>query len=208
LRYEEGTEWTDLGELGIATDKFQINEVNDLQVYNGKLYAGVIPKAEVYRFESESRWTLLRSLVGDIANSPLNTHGWARVTCMAEFGGRLFQGTSTCFGRYDPSNPPESGRVYSMEAGKSASFDDDLGGTWRHVTAVRESDIVRLYIDGRLTSSSATFSPDDYGVFNISPLSIGFGANGFLSGILDDIRIFRGALSAGQVLELYKGRGK
>ena len=98
--------------------------------------------------------------------------------------------------------------MYSMEAGKSVSFDDDLGGTWRHVTAVRESDVVQLYVDGRLSSSSTTFSADDYGVFNISPLSIGFGANGFLSGTLDDIRVYRGALSASQVLELYKGHGK
>jgi hypothetical protein len=208
LRYEGGTEWTDTGELGIATDKFQINEVNDLQVYNGKLYAGVIPKAEVYRYEYDSRWTLLKSLVTDMGNSPMNTHGWSRVTCMAEFGGRLFQGTSTCFGRYDPSNPPESGRVYSMEAGKSVSFDDDLGGTWRHVTAVRDKDVVRLYVDGRLSSTSTTFSADDYGLFNNSPLAIGFGANGFLSGTLDDIRLYRGPLGPDQVLDLYKGRGK
>jgi len=208
LRYEGGTEWTDTGELGIATDKFQINEVNDLQVYNGKLYAGVIPNAEVYRFENDSRWTLLRRLLQDITNSPMNTHGWSRVTCMAEFGGRLFQGTSTCFGRYDPSNPPESGRVYSMEAGKSVSFDDDLGETWRHATAVRDKDVVRLYMDGRLVSSSATFSADDYTLFNNLPLVIGFGANGFFSGSLDDIRLYRGALDAGQVLESYKGRGK
>jgi concanavalin A-like lectin/glucanase superfamily protein len=208
LRYEGGSEWTDLGELGIPTDKFQINEVNDLQVYNGKLYAGVIPKAEVYRFESQSRWTLLRSLVGDIANSPLNTHGWARVTCMAEFGGRLFQGTSTCFGRYDPSNPSESGRVYSMEAGRNVSFDDDLGGAWRHVAAVREGDVVRLYLDGHLVSSSPAFSADDYNLFNAQPLMIGFGSNGSLSGTLDDIRLYRGALGTTQVLDLYKGRGK
>ena len=29
------------------------NEINDLVVYNDKLYAGVIPKAEVYRYESD-----------------------------------------------------------------------------------------------------------------------------------------------------------
>jgi hypothetical protein len=203
------SEWTDTGELGIATDKFQINEVNDLQVYNGKLYARVIPKAEVYRYEDDSRWTQLKSLVTDMGNSPMNTHGWSRVTCMAEFGGRLFQGTSTCFGRYDPSNPPESGRVYSMEAGKSVSFDDDLGGSWRHVVAVaRDKDVVRLYVDGRLSSSAQAFDSTDYNLSNRSPLVIGFGANGFLSEALDDIRVYRGPLVANQVLDLYKGRGK
>jgi hypothetical protein len=206
LRYEGGTEWSDLGELGISTEKVQINEVNDLQVYNGKLYAGAIPNAEVYRFEGGTRWTLLRTLMLDITNSPLNLHGWSRVTAMAEFGGRLYSGTGTCHGKYDPGNPPESGRVYAMEAGKSASFDDDLGAMWRHVTAVRDKNVVRLYVDGRLSSSSAAFSADDYDLFNKSPLMIGFGTKGFLAATLDDIRIYRGALNANQVAELNKRR--
>ncbi len=208
LRFDGGTEWTDIGQLGISTEKFQINEVNDLQVYNGKLYAGVIPNAEGYRFEGGTRWTLLRALMLDIANFPLNLHGWSRVTSMAEFGGRLYCGTGTCHGRYDPGNPPESGRVYAMEAGKSASFDDDFGGTWRHVTAVRDKSVVRLYVDGRLSSSSAAFSPDDYDLFNKSPFVIGFGTKGFLAGSLDDIRLHRGALDSNQALDLYRGRGK
>lgn len=36
-------------QVGIFTETYQINEINDLRVYNGKMYAGVIPKAEVYR---------------------------------------------------------------------------------------------------------------------------------------------------------------
>jgi MFS family permease len=51
LRYEGQSEWSDQGQLGIEVDKVQINEVNDLTVFNGKLYAGVIPKGEVYRYE-------------------------------------------------------------------------------------------------------------------------------------------------------------
>jgi hypothetical protein len=216
LRYEGGSEWTDTGELGIATNEFQINEVNDLQVYNGMMYAGVIPKAEVYRFDGYAsvhrfmspKWTLLRSLLTDRTYNPGDVHTWSRVTAMAEFGGRLFQGTSTCFGRYEPGNPPESGRVSAMEAGKSASFDDDLGGSWRHVAAVRDKNVVRLYIDGRLISSSTAFADADYDISNRSSLIIGFGANGFLSGTLDDIRLYRGALDANQVLDLHKSRGR
>jgi hypothetical protein len=216
LRYEGGSEWTDTGELGISTVDVEINEVNDLQVYNGMMYAGVIPLAEVYRFEgyasvhrfSNPKWTRLRSLMTDPTNSPRNPHGWCRVTAMTEFAGRLFQGTSTCFGRYAPTNPPESGRVYAMEAGKSVSFDDDLGGTWRHVAAVRDKNVVRLYIDGRLNSSSTTFAESDYDISNRSQFLIGFGPNGFLSGSLDDIRLYRGPLDSNQVLHLYRGRGK
>jgi hypothetical protein len=95
-----------------------------------------------------------------------------------------------------------------MEAGKNASFDDDLGGAWRHVAAVRDKDVVRLYLDGQLSSSSDTFSTDDYDLFNKSPLLMGFGAKGFFSGSLDDIRIYRGPLGARQVAALHRGRGK
>ena len=216
LRYDGGSEWRDTGELGIPTVEFQINEVNDLQVYNGMMYAGVIPKAEVYRFEGDAsvhrfrnpKWTLLRSLLTDPTYNPADVHTWSRVTAMTEFGGRLFQGTSTCFGRYDPTNPPESGRVYAMEAGKSASFDDDLGGSWRHVAAVRDKTVVRLYVDGRLISSSTPFAEADYDISNRSQCYLGFGPNGFFAGALDDIRLYRGPLDASQVLDLYKGRGK
>jgi hypothetical protein len=208
LRYDGGTDWTDLGELGIPTDQYQINEVNDLQVYNGKLYAGVIPLAEVYRLDGETRWTRLKNLVTDPAYWPMNVHSWSRVTCMAEFSGRLFHGTSTCFGRYDQTNPAESGRVYSMEAGKNVSFDDDLGSQWRHVAAIRDKGVVKLYIDGSLHSTSSTFDDADYDISTRAPLVMGFGANGFLSGALDDIRVFRGPLDAGQVREFYERRSR
>jgi hypothetical protein len=207
LRYEKGMEWTDLGQLGIETDKVQINEVNDLQVFNGKLYAGVIPLAEVYRMDGERRWTRLKSLVSDPAYFPLHSHSWARVTSMAEFAGRLYHGTSTCYGRYDQTNPPESGRVYSMEAGKSVSYDDDISGDWRHVVAVRDRGTLKLYVDGRLYQTSSSFDDADYNISCRAPVVIGFGENGYLSGVLDDIRLYRGSLDAGRVLELYKGRG-
>ncbi|HAA78598.1 TPA: hypothetical protein DCE37_26160, partial [Candidatus Latescibacteria bacterium] len=49
LRWE-GEEWTNTGRLGIPEGEHQeINEINNLIVYNGKLYAGVIPKAQVWR---------------------------------------------------------------------------------------------------------------------------------------------------------------
>ena len=198
LRYESGLDWTDLGQLGISTDQFQINEVNDLQVYNGMLYAGVIPKAEVYRHDGGTRWTLLRSLLTDPSYSPSNVYSWSRVTCMTGFAGRLFHGTSTCVGRYDQTNPSESGRVYSMEAGKNVSFDDDLGTSWKHIVAVREKNAIKLYVDGNLVSTSPSFDDEDYDLSNRAPLVMGFGAQGYLNGALDDVRLYRGSLEAGK----------
>ena len=204
LRYAGGDQWVDCGQLGIATDKFRINEINDLTVYNGKLYAGVIPKAEVYRYEGGTDWTLLRRLVSDPRWSPSITSTWCRVPCMAVFQGRLFQGTSTCEGRYDPNNPAEAGRVYAMEAGKSVCFDDDLGTGWKHVAAIREHGRLKLYVNGQLKATSGAFDNSDYDVATRFPLFIGRGAQNYFSGLLDDIRIYGGALTSAQVSELYR----
>ena len=43
-RLETDGGWTDLGRLGDAL------EINALSVYNGQLYGGTIPRAEVFRF--------------------------------------------------------------------------------------------------------------------------------------------------------------
>ena len=207
LRYEGGEQWTDCGQLGIATDQYQINEVNDLTVYNGKLYAGAIPKAEVYRYEGGTGWTRLRSLVSDFRWSPADVHTWFRVPSLTQFQGRLFLGTSSCFGRYDPEVPPEAGRVHSMEAGKNVSYDDDLGTGWKHVVAVREKGHLKLYINGELKSTSAAFVNSDYDVSSRAPLLMGLGAQNYLTGVLDDVRFYGGALKPDQVSDLHRTAG-
>lgn len=207
LRYEGGETWTDSGQLGIATDKHQINEVNDLCVYNGKLYAGVIPLAEVYRHEHGTSWSLLRRMVGNPNYSPADTYSWCRVPSFAVFQGKLFMGTSTCHGRYDPANPPEAGRVHAMEAGKNVSYDDDLGGRWRHVAAIRTHDRLQLYVDGKLQASSAPFDGADFEIANDRPLRIGLGSQNHFSGALADVRIYAGALEASHVMGLHRMAG-
>lgn len=204
LRYEEGETWTDCGQLGISTDKFQINEINDLQVYNGKLYAGVIPKAEVYRYERANEWVLLRSLVTDPEWAAANGYSWTRVPCMTAFQGSLFMGSSTCYARHEPENPPEAGRVYAMEAGKTVSFDDDLGSGWKHVVAVKDRGRLKLYIDGQQRATSAPFDNSDYDITTREPLRIGIGAQNHFSGSMADIRIYAGALTDAQVSQIFK----
>jgi hypothetical protein len=204
LRYEGHDQWTDCGQLGIATDQYQINEINDLTVYNGKLYAGVLPKAEVYRYEGGQDWTMLRRLVANPDWSPASLPTWCRITSMTVFQGRLFQGTSTCIGHYDPMAPPEAGRVFSMEAGKNVSYDDDLGTGWKHLVVTREGGRLKLYLNGELQGTSPTFDNSDYDITNTLPLLIGAGALNYFSGTLDDVRLYGGALSAAKVQDLYR----
>lgn len=207
LRYEGEGQWTDCGQLGIPTDKYQINEVNDLTVYNGKLYAGVIPKAEVYRYEGGQDWTMLRRLVSNPDWSPSSYPTWCRVPSLTVFQGRLFQGTSTCMGHYDPMVPPEAGRVFSMEAGKNVSYDDDIGAGWKHLVAVRQGGRLKLYVNGAPQVTSSAFDNSDYDITNTLPLLIGSGALNYFTGTLDDIRIYGGALTANQVQDLHRKAG-
>jgi arabinan endo-1,5-alpha-L-arabinosidase len=207
LRYEGQDQWTDCGQLGIATDKYQINEVNDLTVFNGKLYAGVIPKGEVYRYEGGTEWTLLRRLLVAPNYSPAVIASWSRVPCMAPFQGRLFMGTGMCEGRYYPDLPVEAGRVYAMEAGKNVSYDDDLGTGWKHLVVTRDGGLLKLYVNGELRGTSSAFDNSDYDLSNRNPLRIGLGAQNNFQGLLDDFQIYEGALSPGQIRDLSRKGG-
>jgi hypothetical protein len=208
LRYEGQNDWTDRGQLGIEVDKVQINEVNDLTVFNGKLYAGVIPKGEVYRYENGTEWTRLRSLLLAPNYSPKDIASWSRVPCMAPFRGRLFMGTGMCEGRYYSDMPVEAGRVYAMDAGRSVSYDEDLGSGWKHLAAVRGRNTLELYVNGQLVATSSAFDSSDYDVSTFMPLRIGLGEQNNFLGSLDDFRVYQGALSAAQVKDLSKRKGE
>lgn len=203
-RYEGGTQWTDCGELGVETSHYQINEVNSLTVFNGKLYGGAIPKAEVYRYGGNQSWELLKQFVHNPTYAPDDISSWNRIPSLTEFRGQLYAGTSTCRGNADENALPEVGRVYRMHAGRSVSYDNDIGSGWRHLVAVRGNG-VRLYIDGKLQAKSSSFN---YGaVFDIEnkqPLTIGFGAVDYFSGEIDDLRIYARSLSPAEVERLYE----
>jgi hypothetical protein len=123
---------------------------------------------------------------------------------MTAFQGSLFMGSSTCYARHEPENPPEAGRVYAMEAGKTVSFDDDLGSGWKHVVAVKDRGRLKLYIDGQQRATSAPFDNSDYDITTREPLRIGIGAQNHFSGSMADIRIYAGALTDAQVSQIFK----
>jgi hypothetical protein len=193
LRYEGGENpgrWTDTGQLGIGTDVVRINEINDLTVYNGKLFAGVIPLGEVYRYESDRHWTRIARVVHNDAFDERDIRTWNRVPCMAVFQGRLFAGTSTCHGNASARPHPQVGRVYSIETGRNVAFDDDLGAGWHQVTFVRDETELRLFIDGKLVSRSATFVAGDIDLTNTLPLRLGVGPQNHFTGALRDVRLY------------------
>ncbi len=172
FRYGGGTNWLDVGRLGDELESMP------LVVYNGMLYGGTLPLAEVYRFEGDGRWTQ----IGRLDHTP--DVKYRRAWSMAVYRGRLFCGTLP------------SGRVHSIEAGKNVTLDRELAPGWRHIAAVRRGQKLELFVDGKLSASSAAFDASDYDLTTSQPLRIGFGANDYFRGKLADARLYRGALTA------------
>jgi len=177
-RYRGGTMWDDAGKLGTEL------EAMPLLVYNGSMYGGTLPSAEVYRFAGEQLWTRIAQV--DTTPDVKYRRAWS----MAVYQGRLFVGTLP------------SGRVLSIEAGRNATHDTALPGGWHHVAAVRGTDRLELYLDGKKVAQSQPFDAANYVIRATQPLKIGFGAQDHFHGRIADLRIYRGALSAQEIQSL------
>jgi concanavalin A-like lectin/glucanase superfamily protein len=153
-----------------------------MALYNGKAYVGSLPMANVWRMDDE-QFTFIGTL--DTASAPLR-----RVWSMAVFQGKLFAGTLP------------SGRVYAMEAGKMATWDRVFPAGWRHVAAVRDDSVLRLYVDGAQVAVSTSFNAHDYDLDNDRPLTIGFGVNDYFDGRMSDLHLYSRALGAAEVADL------
>lgn len=175
FRFGGKDNWIFSGRLG------EEKESMPLAVYNGKMYGGTLPLAEVYRYDSGVKW----SKVGRLDLTP--DVRYRRVWSMAVYNGRLFAGTLP------------SGHVHSIEAGKNATYDKALAPGWKHIAAVKENGRLKLYVDGKLVATSTVFDSDKYDLSNDVPLRIGFGSHDYFNGSLSDVRIYRRALSAGEV---------
>jgi len=174
-RLAKGDKWDDLGQLGEEL------EVMGMLVHNGRLMAGSLPLANVYRYEGDQRWRLLRQL--DATPDVVYRRAWT----MAEHAGRLFVSTLP------------SGEVFSYRAGASASHGKPLPGGWRHVAAVRSGDSLRLFVDGHEVASTTVA---DSGTFNLStqgPLMIGSGPNAPFRGRLSEVRLYNRALAGDEI---------
>ncbi len=100
-----------------------------LLVYNGKMYGGTLPLAEVYRYDNNS-W----NRIGQVDKTP--DVKYRRAWSMAVYQGRLFVGTLP------------SGRVLSIEAGKNVTYDHEFPSGWHHIAAVRGDRSLKLFVDG------------------------------------------------------------
>ncbi|MBA4104166.1 MAG: hypothetical protein C0485_00280 [Pirellula sp.] len=203
--YAGGDAWEPMGRVGVDG-----TEVLSLVVYNGQLYGSSLPRAEVCRYEGNSKWTSLKrfhSPEGWEPGIPPNVtrdqvNEMARVTSMAIHNGRLFASTGSCTSAAQDSPLDVRGKVFSLEAGKSASYDKDLGPGWKHLAAVRRGERLQIYIDGKLAAESTAFEPGDYDISTDRPLRIGFGQTEYFAGKMADVRLYAKALSDAEIEEL------
>jgi hypothetical protein len=157
-------------------------ELMGAALYNGKVYIGSLPMANVWRMDGRD-FTF-------VANLDATPTSLRRVWSMAIYQGQLFAGTLP------------SGHIYSVEAGKVATWDHSFPAGWHHVAAVKNDNVLQLYVDGRQVASTAGLQASMYDLDNDQPLQIGFGAYDFFNGLMSDLRLYNRALSTAEIAEL------
>ncbi|MAE62243.1 MAG: hypothetical protein CMJ49_12920 [Planctomycetaceae bacterium] len=197
LRHERSSnKWINTGRLGIPEGLTECNEVMDLRVYNGKLYAALIPKAEIWRYESDGHWTLITSLASRPDYHHENIDSWCRVTALNPHAGRLCAATGTCFSRAEHQDPDHTlGRVHAFSAGQVCSHEHDIADQWTHLAAVRDADQTRLYVNGTLAARSNAPARTTFDLTNTHPLHIGYGPQTYFTGAIADVRLYDRALT-------------
>jgi hypothetical protein len=200
LRLEPSGEWVIAGRLGIPEGLHECNEVMDLRVHNGKLYAALIPKSQVWRYESDGNWTLMASLASREDWLPDDPDSWCRVTALNSFRGQLIAATGSCFSRSEHQDTKDTlGRVHALTIGQVCSHEYDIGGKWTHITATREGKETRLYIDGKLSASSQSPDRTTFDLTNVSPLHIGYGPQTYFRGAIADVRLYGSTLTESEI---------
>ncbi|HPO14871.1 MAG TPA: LamG domain-containing protein [Candidatus Hydrogenedentes bacterium] len=177
-RMNENFTWTPCGKPG------EENESMGMMTYNGKLYVGTLPSARVYRYDDADKWTPIGQQLDTSEGK------YRRAWSMAIFQGKLFCGTLP------------SGKIFCMEAGKNVTCDVALKPGWRHIAAVRESDRLRLFIDGQPVAESTKSDSTKYDLATDQPLRIGSGAGDYFYGWMKDLRIYETALREQEITAL------
>lgn len=166
--------WRSMGAPAEAT------EINALQEYNGSIYAGALPYAEVSRYNGDRHWVSVRRFnappgwrpasvrdsgwrsrqeMGDEPNPAVpDDHlmrDWGRVTSMVEHDGQLFVSTGNCTSASaDTGGDPLLGHIFAMSAGTVATSRASLSPGEHHVAAVRRGRELRLYVDGAIAAET------------------------------------------------------
>ena len=81
-----------------------------------------------------------------------------------------------------------------------------LSSARHHVTATKSANRLTLYVDGEQVAQSQVLDNKSYVLDVATPLRIGSGMNGPISGQLSDVRIYKRALNAAEIEALLKSK--
>lgn len=217
FRCEDRKNWLDCGKLS----EFD-GEVMALVTYNGNLYGSLWPTGQVCRYDENNTWVCMGKLGKEGEGSSIkwqkNENGlwtsgvegeipprWqkcyagaprvSRTPALAVYQGKLFAGTWN----WEFDLP---GHVYCMEAGKSVTYDHELGSGWKHLTLIKDTSVLKLYLNGCLVASSSPYDPGKYDISNDEPLRIGFGSYDYFTGKICQLRIYKRTLTDEEVKKL------
>lgn len=173
---QQGEGWESLGRLGTET------EVMGLIVYNGALYGGTLPHAQVHQYRGGQHW----AEVGELDTTPDALY--RRAVGLAIHNGALVWG---CL---------PSGTVHAMRTGDVVTDDRTITPGWHHLAAVRGGGSHALYLDGELVAEVPHTSTDKVAA---ASLRVGAGARTNFDGELRNLRLFDCALDAETVAGLF-----
>ena len=199
--------WVDVGRLGDAT------EIVGLTVYNGSLYGGSIPRAEVFRFDGPKKWTSVGRLFNPrgVEPVPVGSHAtevqdWSRASSLTVYDGKLFSSTATCYiAQISPTTGPDDirGKVFCLQTGAGVSSDRDMGSGWKHIAAVRKGNSLSLFVDGKSVARTQS-AQTDIDTTSGAPLQIGFGSQSYFQGSIREVRLYDRALDEEDFHQLHQ----
>jgi hypothetical protein len=128
------------------------------------------------------------------------------VTSLTVFGGKLFASMGSCTSSHLDAPADFRGKVYAMQAGQCVTHDRDLGPGWQHLAAVRRKGRLELFVDGLKTVESPAPSGSPLDVTNGQTLRIGAGETDSFSGRIQEVRMYRRALSGETIRRMAKSR--
>lgn len=176
----DNSAWRDRGRLGEEL------EVMGMLVHNGSFYAGTLPLAQIYRYEGNEKWKLLKQLdtTPDVK--------YRRVWTMAQHQGKLFATTLP------------SAHVWSLQTGACVTWDEEFPPGWHHVAAQREGNTLRLFVDGKQVAESSAGKAASLNLTSDQPWQLGAGSGDYFHGSLTDVQVYRHALTKDEIHDLQK----
>jgi hypothetical protein len=115
------------------------------------------------------------------------------------------------FGPTDDASHVDTVRFDFFDSGSGDLYygvTDVVDSAWHHLVGIRDSGTIKIYVDGRLDSSSADLSSGPVTINGRGP-NIGTDAqnplgNNTVDGIIDEVRIYNRALTTDEIKRLYK----